>query len=140
MVRIYPEMGHWMKLKDAESLPWMAKFDRNPWPKKIIWRQAKGITSRFYWLQIPEKHLAKGQRITAGVDGQFIAIEAENTPRLVVRLSDQLVDLDKPVTISVNGEKKFSGTVKRSAREIINSLDQRADPASAATASVTLKL
>ena len=140
MVRIYPEMGHWMKLKDAESLPWMAKFDRNPWPKKIIWRQAKGITSRFYWLQIPEKHLAKGQRITAGVDGQSIAIEAENTPRLVVRLSDQLVDLDKPVTISVNGEKKFSGTVKRSAREIINSLDQRADPASAATASVTLKL
>ena len=44
------------------------------------------------------------------------------------------------MTISVNGEKKFSGTVKRSAREIINSLDQRADPASAATASVTLKL
>ena len=140
MVRIYPEMGHWMKLKDAESLPWMAKFDRNPWPKKIIWRQAKGITSRFYWLQIPEKHLAKGQRITAGVDGQSIAIEAENTPRLVVRLSDQLVDLDKPVTISVNGQEKFSGTVKRSAREIIKSLDQRADPASAATASVTLKL
>ena len=140
MVRIYPEMGHWMKLKDAESLPWMAKFDRNPWPKKIIWRQAKGITSRFYWLQIPEKHLAKGQHITAGVDGQSIAIEAENTPRLVVRLSDQLVDLDKPVTISVNGQEKFSGTVKRSAREIIKSLDQRADPASAATASVTLKL
>ncbi len=140
MVRIYPEMGHWMKLKDAESLPWMAKFDRNPWPKKIIWRQANGITSRFYWLQIPEKHLAKGQRITAGVDGQSIAIEAENTPRLVVRLSDQLVDLDKPVTISVNGQEKFSGTVKRSAREIIKSLDQRADPASAATASVTLKL
>jgi len=140
MVRIYPEMGHWMKLKDAESLPWMAKFDRNPWPKKIIWRQAKGITSRFYWLQIPEKHLAKGQRVTAEVDGQSIEIAAENTPRLIVRLSDHLVDLDKPVTISVNGEEKFSGTVKRSAREIINSLDQRADPASAATASVTLKL
>ena len=37
MVRIYPDMGHWMKLKDAESLPWMASFTRNPWPKKIIW-------------------------------------------------------------------------------------------------------
>ena len=52
------------------SLPWMAKFDRNAWPKKIIWRQAKGITSRFYWLQIPEKHLAKGQRITAAPAGR----------------------------------------------------------------------
>ncbi|MBC8244781.1 MAG: polyhydroxyalkanoate depolymerase [Verrucomicrobia bacterium] len=140
MVRIYPEMGHWMKLKEAESLPWMAKFSRNAWPKKIIWRQAKGITSRFYWLQIPDKHLAKGQRITAEVNGQTIAVIAENTPRLIVRLSDQLVDLDKPVSITVNGEEKFSGSVKRSAQEIIKSLGQRADPASAATASVTLKL
>ena len=140
MVRIYPEMGHWMKLKDAEALPWMAKFDRNPWPKKIIWHQAKGITSRFYWLQIPEKQFAKGQRFAAKVDGQAIAIKAENTKRLVVRLSDQLVDLDKPVTISVNGEEKFSGQLKRSAREIIKSLNERADPTSAASASVTLKL
>ncbi len=140
MVRIYPEMGHWMRLKDAESLPWMAKFSRNAWPKKIIWRQAKGITSRFYWLQIPDKHLAKGQRITAVVNGQTIAVTAENTPRLIVRLSDKLVDLDKPVSITVNGEEKFSGSVKRSAKEIIKSLGQRADPASAATASVTLKL
>ena len=140
LVRIYPEMEHWMKGKDAESLQWMAKFTRNPWPRKIIWRQAKGITSRFYWLQIPEKHLAKGQRMTAEVDGQAINITAEKTPRLIVRFSDQLLDLDKPVMITVNGEEKFSGKVKRSAREIIKSLEQRADPASVATASVTLKL
>ena len=140
LVRIYPEMEHWMKGKDAESLQWMAKFTRNPWPRKIIWRQAKGITSRFYWLQIPEKHLANGQRMTATIDGQAINITAEKTPRLVVRLSDQLLNLDKPVMITVNGEEKFSGKVKRSAREIIKSLEQRADPASVATASVTLKL
>ena len=140
MVRIYPEMGHWMKGKDAESLPWMAKFTRNPWPAKIIWRQDNGITSRFYWLQIPEKLLAKGQRMTAEVDGQSIAITAENTKRLVVRLSDQLVNLDKPVSITVNGEEKFSGKVRRLASEIIRSLDQRGDPASAATASVMVKL
>ncbi|MED5382040.1 MAG: transglutaminase domain-containing protein, partial [Verrucomicrobiota bacterium] len=140
MVRIYPEMGHWMKMKDAESLPWMAKFSRNAWPKKIIWHQAKGITSRFYWLQIPEKHLAKGQRITAEVNGQTITITAEKTERLAVRLSDQLINLDKPVMITVNGEEVFSGKVKRSAREIIKSLDQRADSASVATASMTLKL
>ena len=127
-------------MKDAESLPWMAKFSRNAWPKKIIWHQAKGITSRFYWLQIPEKHLAKGQRITAEVNGQTITITAEKTERLAVRLSDQLIDLDKPVMITVNGEEVFSGKVKRSAREIIKSLDQRADSASVATASVTLKL
>ena len=75
-----------------------------------------------------------------GFDAQSIAITAENTKRLVVRLSDKLVDLDKPVAISVNGKELFAEKVNRSAREIVKSLDQRADPASVATASVTLKL
>ena len=140
MVRIYPEMGHWMKGKDVESLPWMTKFTRNPWPSKIIWRQAKGITSRFYWLQIPEKYLANGQRLAAEVDGQAITITAENTKRLVVRLSDQFVNLDEPVSITVNGEEKFNGKVKRSVREIIKSLGQRGDPSSVAMASVKVNL
>lgn len=140
MVRIYPEMGHWMKGKDVESLPWMAKFTRNPWPWKIIWRQANGITSRFYWLQIPEKQLAKGQRVTAEVDGQSITIITEKTKRLVVRLSDQLVNLDESVSITVNGEEKFNGKVKRSVREIIKSLGQRGDPSSVAMASVIVNL
>ena len=29
-VRIYPGLGHWMNLRDAEALPWMAKFTRDP--------------------------------------------------------------------------------------------------------------
>ena len=114
--------------------------EAKPMAEKIIWRQAKGITSRFYWLQIPEKHLVNGQRMEATIDGQTINITAEKTPRLVVRLSDQLLSLDKPVMITVNGEEKFSGKVKRSAREIIKSLEQRGDLASIATATVTVKL
>ncbi len=138
LVRIYPEMGHWMNRKDAEALPWMSQFRRNPWPKKIIWRQAKGITSRFYWLQIPKQHLAKGQKLTAEVDGQTIRITAENTPQLIVRLSDSLVNLDYPITVIVNGKEQFHGKVNRSAQEIVQSLQQRADPSSAALASITL--
>ena len=84
--------------------------------------------------------MAKGQRMTAEVDGQSIAITAENTKRLVVRLSDQLVNLDEPVSITVNGEEKFNGKVKRSVREIIKSLGQRGDPSSVAMASVKVNL
>ena len=140
MVRIYPDMGHWMQLKDAESLPWMAKFNRNPWPKKIIWQQSKGINSRFYWLQIPENNLSKGQRVEAEVEGNIIRIKTENVSQLIIRLSDHLVDLDKQIKISANGQDKFNGKISRSAREIIKSLDQRADPRSVATAVVPLKL
>ena len=55
-------------------------------------------------------------------------------------MSDQLLNLDKPMMITVNGEEKFSGKVKRSAREIIKSLEQRGDLASIATATVMVKL
>jgi predicted esterase len=34
MSRIYEGTGHWMNGKDAEALPWMAQFERNPWPRK----------------------------------------------------------------------------------------------------------
>jgi len=85
-------------------------------------------------------NVPEGEFLVAEVDGQMIAITAENTKRLVVRLSDQLVNLDKPVSITVNGDEKFNGKLRRSVREIIRSLDQRGDPASAATASVTVKL
>ena len=140
LVRIYPEMGHWMNRKDAEALPWMSQFRRDPWPKKIIWRQAKGLTSRFYWLKIPKQHLAKDQRLTAEVDDQTIRITAENTPQLIVRLSDALVNLDHPITVIVNGKEQFRGKVNRSAREIVQSLQQRADPSSASPASITINL
>ena len=140
LARIYPEMGHWMNRKDAEALPWMSQFRRNPWPKKIIWRQSKGITSRFYWLQIPKQHLAKNQKLSAEVDGQTIRIAAENTPQLIVRLSDSLVNLDHPITVIVNGKEQFRGKVKRSAQEIAQSLQQRADPSSAASSSITINL
>ena len=84
--------------------------------------------------------MVNGQRMEATIDGQTINITAEKTPRLVVRLSDQLLNLDKPIMITVNGEEKFSGKVKRSAREIIKSLEQRGDLASIATATVMVKL
>ena len=51
-VRIYPGLGHWMNLRDAESIPWMSKFSRNPWPDMVVWRQDGVVQSRFYLLGV----------------------------------------------------------------------------------------
>ena len=139
LVRIYPDTGHWMNRKDAEALPWMAKFTRNPWPETVVWNQAKGINSRLYWLAIPRDALVKGQRIRAEVEDQTIRITAEKITKLTVRLSDRLLDLDRPVTVIVNGQEKFSGIVPRTEQAIRDSLSQRADPASAATATISFE-
>ncbi len=139
LVRIYPGTGHWMKLQDAESLPWMAAHVRNPWPSTLVWNQNKGITSRFYWLQIPEDHLDRRQAIRAQVDGQSIHIAASDTPALFLRLSDRLLDLDQPVTVTVNGRERYQGMAVRTLGEIEDSLEERADPASASTARIHLQ-
>ncbi|MEH3039918.1 MAG: hypothetical protein PGN21_07630 [Sphingomonas paucimobilis] len=139
MTRIYPGLPHWMNRKDAEALPWMAQFTRNPWPKRVVWVQDDVTHDRFYWLHLPDAAQAKaGDRIDARVEGQAITLDGAVPAGMTLRLSDRLVDLDRPVRVTVNGRRAFTGKVPRTAAAIVRSLIERADPASAATAMLRL--
>ena len=52
-----------MNREDASAVPWMAKFRRDPAPKKVVWHQDDVTHDRFYWLAV-EPGQASG-----GVDG-----------------------------------------------------------------------
>jgi hypothetical protein len=56
----------------------------------------------------------------------------------MVRLRDELISLDEPLTITVGGRKVFEGKVKRTATAVRDTLDERADPDAAATAQLVL--
>ena len=131
-VTIYEGLGHWMNGKDREALPWMAAHQRNPWPKKVVWRQSGRLHDRFYWLQVPLDQAKPGQVIRAEVDGQEIRLEGEGP--ITLRLSDALLNLDQPIRVTLNGDQKFEGKVERGVKAIWQSLTERKDPASAATA------
>ncbi len=137
-VRIYPVLGHWMNLRDAESIPWMAKFTRNPWPDRVVWRQDGVIQTRFYWLGVAKSDHVNGRRIEATVNGQTISLTAKNAKRVTVRLSDSLVNLDDELTVKLNGRVKFTGTVTRLKSELSRSLEERVDNTSAASAKITV--
>jgi hypothetical protein len=138
--RIYEGLGHWMEGKDAEALPWMATFTRNPWPTRIVWQQDDITHRRFYWLQIPEDTaLGDRQKLVATLQEASINIEGDLPVKLCLRLSDRLLDLDDPITVIVNGRTVFSGNVQRSAATILASLAERADPSATATASLCLE-
>lgn len=132
--------GHWMDREDAKAVPWMAKHTRNPWPKKVVWRQAGRLHDRFYWLGLPKDQLKGGQTVRATVDGQTITLQTEGVAKLHLRLSDQLVDLDRPITVTCNGKQVFEGKVERSVQAIHESLLQRLDPTTVATAKLPLTL
>ncbi|HAB17923.1 MAG TPA: transglutaminase domain-containing protein [Verrucomicrobiota bacterium] len=137
LVRLYDGQGHWMNRRDAEALPWMAQFQRNPWPKKVVWQQDDVVHRRFYWLQLPDDAPIKDrQRIVAAIDGHVIRLEGDVPSTIRLRLSDQLIDLDQPLSVLVNGQEVFSGKVSRQATAILSSLTDRADISSTATALV----
>ncbi|MDB4683970.1 Ig-like domain-containing protein [bacterium] len=141
--KIYPNKPHWMGNLEREAIPWMAEFERDPWPKKIIWRQDGVFQERFYWLEMPIESRVVApqtyeQRTVATVDGQTIRVVTSADPVITIRLSDQLVNLDEPITIIVNNEEKYKGLVPRSLKEIERSLAARPDPSSCSVASITI--
>jgi poly(3-hydroxybutyrate) depolymerase len=140
-VTIYPGLGHWMQGKDKEALPWMSAHTRNPWPQKVIWHQSNRTHQRFYWLAVPNEIAQGGQQVSATVTGQNINIHApEEMEQLSLRLNDALLNLDKPIEVTVNGQVAFSDRVQRSSAAIWNSLNERLDPKIAASCELVLSL
>jgi pimeloyl-ACP methyl ester carboxylesterase len=138
MCRVYPGLGHWMNLRDAEAVPWMEGFQRRTWPQKIVWVQDDVTHSRFYWISLSEKNFPKGSKLVATVEGQTISLEGLVPPGTSLWLSDELLNLDQPVTVKVNGKVAFSGKVKRTKEAIAAAIEDRLDLNSCPTAKLPL--
>ena len=138
-VRIYEGLGHWMQRKDAEGVPWMAGFTRRAWPERIVWLQDDVTHERFYWLALPAGSAQPGQRIVASLAKNVVTLDPGTAPSLTLRLSDELLDLDQPVIVQVGDRRLHEARVPRTARTLWLSLQQRADPTTAASALLDLR-
>lgn len=145
--KVYPGVGHWMQLRCKVAVPWMAEFTRNPWPKKLHWHQDNVTGTRFFWLA-NDTPLAN-QLITAEIDAQspqtIILTPAGDDftrlPAITLRLSDQLLNLDQPIVVkTADGAVLFEGKVARTQKAIEQSILQRPDITSVATATLEIQL
>ncbi|MEL6712832.1 MAG: alpha/beta hydrolase [Planctomycetota bacterium] len=138
LARILPGKGHWMDGEDRAALPWMERFERRAWPKRVVWVQDDVTHGRFYWLAVERGSL--GARVTVEVDGQTLRVtEARGVERLRLRLSDALLDLDRPIRAEWAGKTLFEGVCPRSREAVERSLRERADPSTIATAELVLE-
>jgi hypothetical protein len=127
-VQLHEGRSHWMNLEDKVAVDWMAGFSRDPLPLKVVWKQSTVTHDHFYWLAVPAKSAKASSLVIASRQDQTIEIEkAEEIPHLTVLLSDKMVDLDKPVTISSAGRELFKGKVKRTIAELAKTLGERGD-------------
>jgi hypothetical protein len=141
MVRIHEGLGHWMNRQDAAALPWMAKFSRDPIPERVVWKQSGVPHERSYWLAVPRDEARVDSFVLARRAGQTIEIIAnEKVDRLLVRLDDRMVDLDKPVTVVRDGKELYRGTPSRTIGTMHRTLAGRGDPALTFDAEIAVEL
>ena len=95
--------------------------------------------------QIRAMYMGKMQREIGSVvgvvsQGNRIHIQTRQVAELTVMLSDRLVDLDKPVAISLNGKLVFRNRVRRSLITLFESARRRGDPRLCHSAAIPLKV
>ena len=137
---IHPNKGHWMNLQDAVAVPWMTKFTRDAWPKKVHWVQDDIAHSRFYWLQTDLALAKAGDEVISKVSEQEIHIQKSSAATLTLLLNDRLLNLDLPITIVLPDGTKSEHHVTRTVSSLATSLQQRNDPQSLASASISLTI
>lgn len=135
--------------------PWLAERTRNPRPKRVVWTIQKfdsRVARQHYWLaldavpdDLPWFVDAKivGNRIDVKVlrrtqDGQ--GREPQVSGRLLLRLDDRLLDLDREVQVVVNGRRMAPRKLPRRFEVMLRTMAERADPDLCFTAELVVDL
>lgn len=122
-------VGHWMNRADTAAIPWMAQFKRNPFPKKVVWRQ-DGYCAHtdFYWLQVnKEEASVRNKTVVIEYNDNVFTITRNDYQNLTIKLNDSMIDFSKPVIVIENGKQIFKKKVKRTMADIYSSLEDRMD-------------
>ncbi|MBI4564729.1 MAG: hypothetical protein HY716_08585 [Planctomycetes bacterium] len=161
--REHADGGHdWTLGNDAEIAAWFEERRRRTYPDEVVWKTYEKAFPGAYWVEATKRtnaqpilvtHLDMSGResetraefrppvlIRARRAGNAINVTCEEVKQLRVWLDDAMVDLDKPVVITVNGKKVHGSKVKRSIDTLINEARRRRDRAMTFSAYVDVRL
>ena len=127
-IKIYKNKGHWMDNLEASALDWMSDFIRNPYPSKVVWKQGNVLHKRFYWLRNEDPSF--GDLIECNIDDQIITVLSSSSSKITIQLNDDLVDMDREITVNYLGRQLFKGFVYRDIDIIERSIREYGDPKS----------
>ncbi|TDH28612.1 alpha/beta hydrolase [Segetibacter sp. 3557_3] len=128
LVQLHESRPHWMNREDTVAIDWMMQYQRNTTPNRVVWKQDDMHHSTFYWLATPVQAIKTGGEVVVSYKGNEVTIENNYADTLCIRLSDAMMDLDKPVTVNHNGKTIFKGKVKRTIGLLEKTIAERKDP------------
>ena len=138
LVTIHKGKGHWMELLDTVAISWMDNYKRNPYPKKVVWKQDDVTHNRFYWLR--DEKPTERSFIVASIEDQLIKIENTTVSDFKIMLNDYLIDMDKSVIVTYNGMEIFNEIVPRVSSTILETIKEYGDPTSVYYGEISISL
>lgn len=143
----------------GEELPalvdWMRTRRRDPYPLQMEWRAGRETDLRRFWVRIdrvagklppaPVSNPGKPfvlPTVRAKVDVRRNAIDlrTKGVSEVTLLLSDGVVDLDRPVTVKVDGKLRHRGPLQRSLKVLLDDFMERWDASQTVTATLTVRL
>ena len=125
---IHEGKGHWMDGLDHSAISWISNFIRNPFPKKVVWKQDDVTHNRFYWLKVIKP--TKDALIIASIVNQTITIEESSVDEFIIMLNDDLINMDNKIKVVFGGEVLHNALVLRDPSVIERSINEYGDPES----------
>jgi predicted esterase len=122
-----PKAGHALPRSSTEqAVAWIAPSRRNPYPRELIWEPKRDFNRQFYWLTMEKPRIFT--RLEARIEDNTVALTTHNLQGgFGVLLNEEIADLRKPVTVTVNGEPVFRGRLHATLSTILNTVDDRID-------------
>ena len=112
------------------SQEWVASHARVPRPKRFLWQPVLTWKRHFYWVYWTRPELESLIEVHAKADN-VIEIKTHagsgDVTGLSVLVGAPLVDLSAPVTVRVNGEQAFQGTVPHTFSTLMLTLPRNDD-------------
>ena len=127
--QIHEGLGHWMDRKDAVAVPWMSKFERDPNPSKVVWKQTGVQRKDFYWLAVTDGHdvTSKHNLVVARKDQKFTIESSDGLTAMKLNLNDAIVNLDEPISVYRDGKEIYQDKAIRTSRSIYQSIQNHGD-------------
>lgn len=126
-------------INDKSTVGWLARFTRDPYPARVVWEQngdvrasSNPLRHTFYYLAIDPDERFDGtgpDRITADLDrkNNAVTLTVVGYDHVRLRLNDAMLDLDRPVTVTLNGQVAHAGPVARDPDTLAATLAERGD-------------
>ncbi|MBD5314056.1 MAG: hypothetical protein HDS06_07555 [Bacteroides sp.] len=167
-VELIPGMGH--QIDYRLTTPWLAGYKRNPYPTDVSWEdfEMDGIhRTGFYNLQVIERpDSSKRTRYEMSIHDNVVTISVDNVEYRTIEtdsewgiplkfersyspatsgifkvyLNNDLVELTRPVKVVVNGKLMFSGKLKCTLDNMVESCREYHDPRRIFPASVNVDI